>query len=142
MIAIVKPASAQPLAMAAVIVPAPTPDNQSASGKPVLLWKYVTRIIALHVSPGTVHKGGKLTVSGRLQTYNGGWRNFARQQIMVILKPKGSTIWYWMVKVNTNASGYFTSTFTDPVSATWSADYNGNATHFGSGGAVYYVPIS
>jgi len=47
-----------------------------------------------------------------------------------------------MVKVNTNASGYFTSTFTDPVSASWSADYNGNATHFGSGGAVYYVPIS
>ena len=120
----------------------PTPDNQSASGKPVLLWKYVTRIIALHVSPGTVHKGGKLPVSGRLQTYNGGWRNFARQQIMVILKPKGSTIWYWMVKVNTNASGYFTSTFTDPVSATWSADYNGNATHFASGAAVYYVPIS
>ena len=120
----------------------PTPDNQSASGKPVLLWKYVTRIIALHVSPGTVHKGGKLTVSGRLQTYNGGWRNFARQQILIILKPKGSTVWYWMVKVNTNASGYFTSTFTDPVSATWSADYNGNATHFASGAAVYYVPIS
>jgi hypothetical protein len=120
----------------------PTPDNQSAFGKPVLLWKYVTRIIALHVSPGTVHKGGKLTVSGRLQTYNGGWRSFARQQVLIILKPKGSKVWYWMVKVNTNASGYFTSTFTDPVSASWSADYDGNATHFSCGGAVYYVPIS
>ena len=120
----------------------PTPDNQSASGKPVLLWKYVTRIIALHVSPSSVHRGGKLTVSGRLQVYNGGWRNFARQQILIILKPKGSKVWYWMVKVNTNASGYFTSTFTDPASATWSADYDGNATHFASGAAVYYVPVN
>ena len=120
----------------------PTPDNQSAFGKPVLLWKYVTRIVALHVSPGTVHKGGKLTVSGRLQYYYGGWRNFARQQVLIILKPKGSKAWYWMVKVNTNASGYFTSTFTDPVSATWSADYNGNATHFASGAVVYYVPVN
>ena len=120
----------------------PTADNESAFGKPILRWKYITRINALHVSPGTVHKGGKLTVSGRLQYYYGGWRNFARQQVLIILKPKGSKAWYWMVKVNTNASGYFTSTFTDPVSASWSADYNGNATHFGSGGAVYYVPIS
>jgi len=119
-----------------------TPDSQAAASKPILRWKYVTRIIALHVSPGTVHRGGKLTVSGRLQYYYGGWRNFARQQVLIILKPKGSKAWYWMVKVNTNASGYFTSTFTDPVSASWSADYNGNATHFASGGAVFYVPVS
>ena len=122
-------------------VPA-TPDNQAMAGKPILLWKYVTRITALHVSPGTVHRGGKLTVSGRLQVYNGGWRNFARQQILIILKPKGSKVWYWLVKVRTNASGYFTSTFTDPVSASWSADYDGNATHFACGGSVHYVPIS
>ena len=122
-------------------VPA-TPDNQAMAGKPILLWKYVTRITALHVSPGTVHRGGKLTVNGRLQTYNRGWRNYARQQVLIVLKPKGSKVWYWLVKVRTNASGYFTSTFTDPVSASWSADYDGNATHFACGGSVHYVPIS
>jgi hypothetical protein len=119
-----------------------TPDNQAAASNPVLRWKYVTRIITLHVSPSTVHRGGKLTVSGRLQAYNRTWQNFAGQQVLIVLKPNGSTVWYWIVKVRTTSSGYFTSTFTDPVSASWSAVYEGDSTHFACGGAVYYVPVS
>jgi hypothetical protein len=121
---------------------AATPYNKAAASSPVLLWKYVTRIINLHVSARTVRKGGKLTVSGRLQDYTGSWQNLPRQQVQIVLEPKGSKSWYWIVIVRTTSSGYFTGTFKDPVSASWSAYYTGDGTHFVSGGAVYYVTVS
>ena len=119
-----------------------TPDYQAATSNAVRRWKYLTRIISVHVSPVIVRRGGKITVSGRLQTDNGTWRNFAHQQVLIILKPKGSKVWYWIVKVRTNSSGHFTSTFKDPTTAHWSAQYNGNAAHFASIGSVHYVRVS
>ena len=119
-----------------------TPDYQAATSKAVRQWKYLTRIISVHVSPGRVRRGGKITVSGRLQTYNRAWRNFAHQQVLIILKPRGSKVWYWIVKVRTNSAGHFTSTFKDPTTAHWSAQYDGNATHFASIGSVHYVRVS
>ncbi|HEX9031765.1 MAG TPA: hypothetical protein VF834_07940, partial [Streptosporangiaceae bacterium] len=56
--------------------------------------------------------------------------------------PKGSTMWFWIVKVLTNSTGHFTATFKDPVSATWSADYLGDSTHYASGGRLVYVSVS
>jgi hypothetical protein len=104
-------------------------------------WKYETRIISLTVTPRSVAPGGKLTVSGRLQQHLRSWADYARQQVLIILKPKGSRIWYYIAKVRTTSSGYFTKTFTDPVSADWSAEFLGNSDHLASGGAIYYVPL-
>ena len=119
-----------------------TVDYQAAASTAIQRWKYLTRIISLRVSPSAVRRHGKITVSGRLQTYNRKWRNLAGQQVLIVLKPKGSKLWYWIRKVRTSPSGHFTKTFTDPGSATWSADYEGNARHFACGGATHFVKVS
>jgi hypothetical protein len=112
----------------------------STSGK-VLAWKYDDRITAFSVSPTVVPKGGKLTVKGQLQYYYRGWRNFGGQQVLILLRPKGSGTWYWIVKVKTNSTGHFSATFKDPVSATWSAEYEGNSTHLAAGAPMIYVRL-
>ncbi len=113
----------------------------AASGK-VLAWKYEDRITSFSVSKRTVGKGAKLTVSGILQFYSGGWRNYANQQVRIIFLEKGSKIWYYMLPVpRTNSSGKFSETFTDPASATWSAEYLGNSTHLATVAAMIIVTV-
>jgi hypothetical protein len=112
----------------------------SASGT-ALAWKYEDRITGFTVSPHTVSKGGKLTVSGKLQYYLGGtWRDLPRRVVQIILLPAGSRGWYWIAKVTTNAKGDFTATFTDPVTATWSAEYLGDSGHLAAVAAM--IPVS
>jgi hypothetical protein len=113
----------------------------SASGT-VLAWKYEDRITSFAVSARTVHKGGKLTVSGRLQYYRSGWRNYPGQLIEVILRPQGSNSWYWIAKVATNSSGRFSATFTDPVTAIWSAEFAGNSTHLDTAAGTISVQVT
>lgn len=61
--------------------------------------------------------------------------------MLIILTPRGSKAWYWIRKVRTSSSGYFAGTFTDPVTASWSAEYEGNATHFACVGSVHHVRV-
>ena len=103
----------------------------SVSGT-VLAWKYGDQISSFATSEHAVAKGGKLTVSGQLRYYSGTWRNHAGQQVLIILRPHGSGTWYWIAKSKTNSAGKFSATFTDPVSATWSAEYTGDSTHLGA----------
>ena len=103
----------------------------SVSGR-VLAWKYGDRISSFAISKRAVAKGGKLTVSGQLRYYSGTWRNHAGQQVLIILRPHGSGTWYWIAKSKTNSAGKFSATFSDPVSATWSAEYTGDSTHLGA----------
>ena len=98
----------------------------SVSGK-VLAWKYGTRISSFAISKRTVAKGSKLTISGQLLYYSGTWRSHAGQQVLIILRPHGSGTWYWIAKSTTDSAGRFSATITDPVSATWSAEYTGNS---------------
>ena len=98
----------------------------SVSGR-VLAWKYGTRISSFAISKRTVAKGSRLTVSGQLLYYSGRWRSHAGQQVLIILRPHGSGTWYWIAKSRTDSAGRFSATFTDPVSATWSAEYTGNS---------------
>ncbi len=112
----------------------------SASVK-AFAWKYEDRITSFSVSPRTVAERGKLTVTGVLQFYSGKWRNYASQQILIILRPQGSKGWFWITKVNTNSSGKFTATFADPVTATWSAEYQGNSAHLATVAAMVKVTV-
>ena len=98
----------------------------SVSGR-VLAWKYGTRISSFAISKRTVAKGSQLTVSGQLLYYSGRWRSHAGQQVLIILRPHGSGTWYWIAKSITDSAGRFSATITDPVSATWSAEYTGNS---------------
>jgi hypothetical protein len=112
----------------------------AVSGK-VLAWKYEDRITSFSVSTRTVAKGGKLTVSGRLQYYFAKWRNYPGQQVPIILRPQGSKTWYYITVAQTNPAGQFSATFTDPVSATWSAEYRGDAAHLATLAAMIYVAV-
>jgi hypothetical protein len=120
----------------------PTPDYLATASRADHLWKNVTRIVSFKVSPRSVGRGGDITVKGRLEQYTRSWRSYARRQILIVLRPKGSKTWYWIHKVTTNARGYFSKTFTDPVTADWSAAYDGDATHFASSAAIDHVTVA
>jgi hypothetical protein len=120
-----------------------SPDNLAATSKLEHQWRYLTRIVSLSVSPRSVHRHGQITVSGRLERQAGrGWRSYSGRRILIVLRPRGSKTWYWIHKVTTNSRGYFSKTFADPVSAHWSAAYEGDPTHFASSGAIYYVSVT
>jgi hypothetical protein len=108
-----------------------------------LAWKYDDRIVSAHISPTVVNAGGKLTVKGTLQYYYSGWHNYAGQTVIIILRPKGSSTWYYLrgVKAKTNSKGQFSVTFTDPVSATWAAEYEGSSTHLSAVSSQVYVRL-
>jgi hypothetical protein len=107
-----------------------------------LSWKYLDRITAFSVSPHVVSNGGKLTVKGQLQYYYRTWHDYAKQLIYIILRQKGSSTWYWIVKVKTNSTGRFSATFNDDAgSATWAALFEGNSTHLSAGTPGVYVRV-
>ena len=113
----------------------------SASGT-VLAWKYEDRITSFAVSARTVHKGGKLTVSGRLQYYLSKWRDYPGQPVQVIFLPQGSKSWWYIAIVRTNSAGLFSVTFTDPVTAIWSAEFLGNSTHLDTAAGTIPVRVT
>jgi hypothetical protein len=113
----------------------------SASGQ-VLAWKYADRITSFSVSPRVVPRRGSLTVAGQLQYFSGKWRDYARQTVYIILRPKGSSTWFYIIAATTNSAGRFSATFTDPVTATWSAEYFGNSAHLATLAPTAYVTVT
>jgi len=108
---------------------APTGYLPSVSGTVHSVMR-LDRITGFKVTPRAVRRHGKLTVSGKLQYYSGKkWLDLSKQSVLVILRPAGSKSWYWIARAKTNARGDFTVTFTDPVSATWAAEYLGDKTN-------------
>ena len=113
----------------------------SVSG-PVLAWKYLTKITSLKVSARRVAKGARLTVSGQLLQDTNRWIPYARRLVEIVYrKPKAKNT-YWIIKVTTNSAGKFTATFRDTFSATWSAFFTGNATHYDCSSAGIRVTAS
>jgi len=112
-----------------------------AVSKTELAAKYADRISGFAVSARTVRPGGKLTVRGQLQYFAGKWHPYARQQVLIILRPQGRRTWYWIVKVGTNAKGAFAATFIDPVTAVWSAEYLGGASHLAAAAPSIAVTV-
>ena len=107
-----------------------------------LAWKYADRFDHVKFAPHTVPAGRKLTVTGKLQTYSGGkWKPLANQIVEIIFRPKGSSGWYWIVKVRTGGSGAFSAKFADPATATWSTEYLGDATHLAAVGPMVAVTL-
>ena len=118
----------------------------ATTGNSVLAWRYDDRIADYKISPTTVNAGGKLTISGVLQYWYGGWHNYSGQTIVIYLHPQGSNpTWYWLVKIKTNSKGQFSTTFKDPVSATWQAGFEGNNNngvgHLSAGSPEVYVRL-
>ena len=120
---------------------AAAPGIEGAISKAVHLRKDLTRIVNFKVSSRSVPSGGSLTVSGKLEQDAGHWRALGHQVVLIVLRPKGKKTWYWLVKPHANASGNFSATFKDPVSATWSATYEGGSRYFACGAKQIYVRL-
>ena len=118
------------------------PGWTAAASAKVLAWKYADRIIGLSVSPRSLPAGHRLTVKGQLQYYRSTWHDYPSQLVYIIYRAKGTSTWYWIVKAKTNSAGRFSATFKDGGSATWSALYEGNASHLAVDGSTVYVPVS
>ncbi len=108
----------------------------------VLAARIVTRITNLTVHPGKVHRGGKLTVSGRLWQYLRTWKAYSGRRVEIIFEFAHKHKWYYIVRPKTNSSGWFKATFVDPGSAHWAAQYIGDATHYASATKVIYVAVT
>jgi len=107
-----------------------------------LAWKYPTQVEALKVSARRVAKGSKLTISGELLQDTKRWGGYGHQLVQIVYRKPGAKTSYWVVKVRTNSAGKFTATVTDTFSATWSAYYPGNATHYYCSSAGVKVTVS
>jgi len=108
----------------------------------VLAWKFADRITAFRVSAASSGKRSGLTIRGTLQYYRYGWHGYRGQTVLAILRPKGRDAWYWIQRLTTGPGGRFSVTLADPLSATWSAEYLGNSTHFATVAAMMYVPLT
>jgi len=119
-------------------------DLLGSSSQSVLAWKYADRITGFSVSPHVVANNGALTVKGQLQQYYSyKWHGYAGQTVYIIFRQEGSDTWYWIVKAKTNSAGHFAASFADSVgSATWSAEFDGNATHLATSPPGVYVRVS
>jgi hypothetical protein len=110
------------------------PATSSTTGR---VWKYITRFRPFGATPDLVVVHGKITVSGTLQEDTTKWRAYANQRVLLIYSMNWSAepqdqVWYAFGWVRTNSTGHFSKTFADPVrrGAGWSANFDGNGTHF------------
>jgi hypothetical protein len=125
------------------------PGSTGASGagsldstSPALLaWKFDDQITSFTVSPATTSANGRLTVTGALQCFSSGWHAYAGQAVLIIMRPRGQRTWYWIRQVITGPDGHFTVKLPDPLTATWSAEFLGDATHLAAVAAMDKVRV-
>lgn len=100
-----------------------------------------TRITSFSISPTSVSGHGRITVSGLLQQdTKGRWHGLGSAQVLILIQPPGyKTFAGYYKKVRTSASGRFSISFADPVSAHWAAFYAGNSGHLASISRTIYV---
>ncbi len=119
------------------------PAYSASTGR---LWKYPTQFNPFRASSHSVAAGHKVTISGTLQYQKGNkWRGYGYQAVYIIFSATGTgSLWYLPDggTVKTNRKGAFSWTFTDTYgSKYWSANYQGNNTHFVSSAPVIRIRV-
>ncbi|MFF3561977.1 hypothetical protein ACFYXS_18200 [Streptomyces sp. NPDC002574] len=104
------------------------------------LHRTVTRIVSFDMTPNSPRLGGALKAKGTLQYLSGGkWRAYKGGKIVIVLKPKGESSWYWTVKGKTDAAGHFSLSTKAYADATWGAYLEADSTHFSSESKTEYI---
>jgi hypothetical protein len=102
-----------------------------------------TRIKPFDAAPEPVHRGRKVTITGRLQRAKscldpvancgvgdfGYWSNYPAKQVRVYFNPTGPRGPVYRRSLTTNANGQFRGRFTVQASGRWYARFAGNAKH-------------
>lgn len=117
-------------------------NSQGVTSKAVHLARQFTKITSFKVSPRSVARHGKFTVSGRLwaQGKNGKWTPYAHRRLLIIFHYQG--VYYrYAAEPKTNGSGRFSGRFPVLVTAPLFAQYNGDSTHFASATARITVRL-
>jgi hypothetical protein len=101
-----------------------------------------TKFADFNVTPRAVSGHGRITVSGQLKQQAKGWRALGPEPIKILIQPHGTTKWYWYKKLRTSASGRFSVSFADPITAHWAVLYGGDNGHLESASSIIYVYAS
>ncbi len=115
---------------------------ESVAGASVKAALIATRFDPFQASPHILaSRTKKVTISGTLQYRGSKWRGYAHQRVLLIYSINNKT-WYAYQWVRTSSTGAFSLTFADSVgTAYWSANYNGNSTHFVAGAPELKVTV-
>ncbi|MFI1015910.1 HtaA domain-containing protein [Streptomyces sp. NPDC020965] len=101
-----------------------------------------SRITGFNAAPEPVAKGGKLTLTGTLQTAGATddtWRPLAKGAVVIEFRTKGGTTWTKATSATTGSQGTFSVTATATKDGDWRARYAGTpdrAASVGSGDTV------
>jgi hypothetical protein len=116
------------------------PGQMSAVSQVIHLWKYSTRITGFAITPRSVSRDGKVTVSGRLQRLAGRWTPDARQQIVIEFRDKGNTF-RLRHRLITDSAGHFRGTFAVPRTAAWLALFKGGGKDFATASKAVVIKV-
>jgi hypothetical protein len=116
------------------------PFQMSAVSQVIHLWKYSTRITGFAITPRSVSRGGKVTVSGRLQRLAGERTPDARQRIVIEFRYKNKT-YTLSRRLVTDSAGRFRGSFAVPRTAAWLALYKGGGKDFATASKAVVVKV-
>ena len=102
-----------------------------------------TRFTSFKASPTTVAAGKKIKISGILQYHTNKWHGYRRQRVLLIFaKHKNAKVYFAFKWLTTARNGTFSDTFAYNLGTMWwSANYNGNSTHFIAGAPPIHVTM-
>ncbi|MFF6910645.1 HtaA domain-containing protein [Streptomyces sp. NPDC012389] len=102
------------------------------------------RIISFNASPEPVAKGGKLKVSGTLQTAgatSNAWAPLAKASVVIEFQAKGAKTWSKAATVTTDSKGALATSVTAKADGTWRARYAGTADRAAAVSGTDYVDV-
>jgi hypothetical protein len=116
------------------------PFQMSAVSQVVHLWKYPTRITGFTITPRSVSRDGRVTVSGRLWRLAGTWSPDARQRIVIEFRYKNKT-YTLSHRLTTDSAGRFRGIFAVPRTAAWLALYSGGGNDFATASKAVVIKV-
>lgn len=116
------------------------PGQMSAVSQVVHLWKYPTRITGFTITPRSVSRNGRVTVSGRLWRLTSKWTPDAREQIVIEFRYKNKT-YTLRHRLVTDSAGRFRGIFAVPHTAAWLALHKGGGNEFATASKAVIIKV-
>jgi hypothetical protein len=117
------------------------PGQMSAVSHVIHLWKYPTKITGFTITPCSVGRAGKVTISGRLWAALTKKRTpDARQRIVIEFRYHNKT-YVLRHRLMTDSAGRFRGTFAVPHTAAWLALYKGGKTQFATASKAVTIKV-
>src|SRR5215469_9673258 len=116
------------------------PFQMSAVSQVIHLWKYSTRITGFAITPRSVSRDAKVTVSGRLWRLTDKWTADARQRMVIEFRYNNKT-YVLRHRLMTDSAGRFHGTFAVPHTAAWLALFKGGGKEFAAASKAVTIKV-